>query len=148
MNHDPEKARKALLAKIHMAKKDLGMDEVTYLEMLKAFGLKSCKEADIPTLERVCAHLKGCGFQEKGRWGKRPRKLVEKDPDCGPLLKKIEALLADGGYHWNYGHGISKKMFGVDRLEWCSWRQLHKIVSALTYNAQRQKEKALGKEST
>ncbi|OHD21255.1 MAG: hypothetical protein A2Y38_05525 [Spirochaetes bacterium GWB1_59_5] len=140
MKQDPDKTRKALLAKIHMAKKDLGMDEETYREMLKAFGLTSCKGADIPTLERVSAHLKRCGFKEKGRWGKKPRTLVENDP----LLSKIEALLADGGYVWNYGHALAKRIAKVDRLEWCNWRQLHKIVAALEYNAKRKQSNKKG----
>ena len=150
MKQDPDKIRKALLAKIHMAKKDLGMDEETYREMLKAFGLTSCKGADIPTLERVSAHLKGCGFvtkqtpKYKKQFGKRPRKLVENDRECGPLLSKIEALLADGGYVWNYGHALAKRIAKVDRLEWCDWRQLHKIVAALEYNAKRKHQSKTG----
>lgn len=36
-------ARNAKLAKIHIAKKTLGMDDETYLEMLAEFGLKSSR---------------------------------------------------------------------------------------------------------
>ena len=157
MKQDPDKIRKALLAKIHMAKKDLGMDEETYREMLKAFGLTSCKGGDIPTLERVFAHLKGCGFvtkqtpKYKKQFGKRPRKLVENDRECGPLLSKIEALLTEGGYHWNYAQAICKRLTrspknpeGIDRLEFCKWNHLHKIVAALEYNAKRKQSDKRG----
>lgn len=56
-------------------------------------------------------------------------------------MGKIGALLADGKLSWNYAHGIAKKMFGVERLEWCDCQQLRKIVAALEYNKKRQAKK-------
>jgi len=59
------------------------------------------------------------------------------DPAKGPMLKKIEALLAEANRPWKYVHGISKRMFDVDRVHWCRPDQLHKIVAALMTDARR-----------
>lgn len=144
MTQDRNKIRKAMLAKIHIALPKLGMDDATYRELLSRFGLKSAKDADLRTLRLILDHLSRCGFKEKGKWGKRPRKLVENDVDCAALLSKIEALLADGGYHWNYGHALAKRICKIDRLDWCDWRQLRKIVAALEMNARRKQSKKGG----
>ncbi len=128
-----------MLGKIHIGKKDLGMDDAIYRDMLSQWGLASAKDATMVQLEAILSHLKKSGFTPKKsvrKYGKKPRPLMEPG-DKQALLGKIEALLADGGYHWNYAHGISKKMFKVDRLEWCDWRQLRKIVAALEYNKKR-----------
>ncbi len=47
------------------------------------------------------------------------------------MMRKIEALLLDNGWTWNYAHGTAKKMFKVDRVEWLSDGNMHKLVAAL-----------------
>lgn len=58
-------------------------------------------------------------------------------PDRGPMLRKIEALLADGKLPWAYADGISKRMFKVERVAFCAPEQLRKIIQALSYYADR-----------
>jgi phage gp16-like protein len=55
----------------------------------------------------------------------------------GPLLKKIEALLAEANRPWSYAHSIAKRMLGIDQVQWCRSDQLHKIVAALMVDARR-----------
>ena len=134
-------ARRAKLAKIHIAKVQLGMDDSTYRDMLGSFGVESSKEADIQTLNAILFHLESCGFVEKKtvkKGFKKPLKVDENRPESA-LLGKIEALLADGKLSWAYGHGIAKKMFGIERLDWCDCQQLRNVVAALEYNAKRKK---------
>ena len=59
------------------------------------------------------------------------------DVDKGRLLKKIEALLAEAGRPWKYAHGMARRMFTIERVQWCEPFQLHKIVAALIYDAKR-----------
>ena len=53
------------LAKIHLAKKQLGMDDVAYREIVRAVGRVpsgSSKDLDHAGRQRVLDHLKACGF--------------------------------------------------------------------------------------
>ncbi len=59
------------------------------------------------------------------------------DPDKGKMLTKIEALLAEAKRPWAYVHKMSKHMAKVERIEWCSPKQIHDIVSALVIDAKR-----------
>ena len=65
----------------------------------------------------------------------RPKNMD--DMGKGRLLKKIEALLAEASRSWDYAHGMSKRMFSIERVQWCEAFQLHKIVAALMYDAKR-----------
>ncbi|WP_027360811.1 gp16 family protein [Desulforegula conservatrix] len=140
MKTNNDTIRRAKLATIHIAKKTLGMDDETYREMLGNFGLKSSKDASIAKLDEIITHLESKGFETKKRKN-QPKSVKGQAPETA-LMGKIGALLADGKYQWAYGHGIAKKMFGVERLEWCDCQQLRKIVAALEYNAKRKANKA------
>ena len=46
--------RRALIAKIKIAQKELGLDDGTYRAVLeRVTGMRSCTECSIPELERV-----------------------------------------------------------------------------------------------
>lgn len=53
------------------------------------------------------------------------------------LLRKVMALLLDGGKSWAYADGIARRMFGVERIEWCDPYQLYTIVQAIEIHAGR-----------
>ena len=57
------------------------------------------------------------------------------------MMDKVEALLADGGYHWNYAHAMAWRMFGREKVEYLDNDQLHKLVAALQIAANRKKKK-------
>ena len=58
--------RKTTLAKIHIAKKQLGLDDDTYRHMLRQLTKKdSCSKMDIGELFQVLKHLENCGFKAK-----------------------------------------------------------------------------------
>lgn len=75
----PEKDnRKAALAQIHIAKKQLDMDDDIYRDALEQVtGKRSCSEMHISELYKVIAHMEKCGFktkrqpQKSGRSGKK-----------------------------------------------------------------------------
>lgn len=53
------------LALIHLAKKQLGMDEDAYRQMLRSVaGASSAAELDSDGLDRVMEHLRSCGFEK------------------------------------------------------------------------------------
>lgn len=132
--------RKKLIAKIKIAQKQMGMSDDAYRDMLvRLTGKNSCALMDIDELERVVAEMKTKGFTPTSKnYGQRPSRRQSADP----MMRKIEALLADGDLHWNYAHAMAKRMFKVDRVEWLSDGNMHKLVAALQIAANRKKKEA------
>lgn len=128
--------RRADLAKIHIAAKQLGMDPAdkdpksTYRTMLWTLGrVRSSAELDHAGRARVLDHLKGRGF--KARMPRKPTPAGDKEA----LLGKIRALL--GERPEAYADGMARHMFTVERITWCTPEQLRKIVAALNYDKRR-----------
>lgn len=58
--------RKAALAQIHIGKKQLGLDDDIYRDMLnRVTGKRSCSKMHISELYQVIDHLRKCGFKTK-----------------------------------------------------------------------------------
>lgn len=126
------------LAKIHIAAKELGMDDEAYRAMLWTVArVKTAKDLDAGGRTRVLEHLKACGF--KGKRGRphagAPHNLGSEER--GGQLSKIEAMLTAAGREWAYADGMAKRMFSVDRVAFCNGEQLQKLIAALTYDARR-----------
>jgi len=60
----PRNNRQTTLAKIHIAKQQLGLDDDSYRDRLQQLtGQRSCSEMGIGDLFRVLKHLENCGFK-------------------------------------------------------------------------------------
>lgn len=135
-------AKKMLMAKVHIAKKDLGFDDDVYRDVLwRVTGKRSCKGMSLAELEAVVKDMQASGFKVKAAKskGKKPNVIKRRKA----LMGKIEAMLADMGLHWNYAHGMATSMFGIKRLEFLSDAQLYKVTQALsTYQIRQAKKQA------
>jgi phage gp16-like protein len=122
------------LSKIHIAKKDLALDEDTYRAMLqRVAGVSSAKDLSPLKTSAVLTELVRLGWKpKKSKVGR-----AEVAPDREKLVSKIEAFLAEAGREWAYADGMALRMFKVERVEWLDARQLGSMVSALTYDAKR-----------
>ena len=124
--------RNSELARIHIAKKDLRLDEDTYRNMLWTVArVRSSKDLDFAGRKQVLEHLRGLGFQDRGA-GNVAR--LKKDPkDKARMLWRIREWLkvATPVRTEAYADGMADKMFHVKRLVWCSPAQLHSILAAL-----------------
>lgn len=151
--------KKALLAKIHIAKKDLCLDDGMYRDILKRVtGKDSSSKMLISELEKVIAEFGNLGWKPsvskayktsqnyKDRYGRKPN-IGEAHQSRKTKVDKIEALLADMGKHWNYAHSIAKRVTKGEKLnvDFCSDEELTKIISALTRT---QKNEAKKQEAT
>ncbi|MGC0153300.1 gp16 family protein [Chromobacterium vaccinii] len=124
--------RNPALALIHIAKKELAMEEDAYRAMLLSVGgVASSKDLSPEGIERVLTHMKRCGWLPKG--GKRPRVGQSREA----LVGKIEALLAEAGRPWSYADAMAQRMYGVELAGWLAPMQLHSLAAALTYDAKR-----------
>ena len=144
-------SRKHDLAKIHIAAKQLGLDDETYRDILEQIAnVRSAALLDENGRILVLKRFKELGFKptrndEDGyrSFHKSARKSgmnVPTSADRAPLLSKIGAILADLKLSWAYADGIAKKMFGVDRVRWLYPDQLSKVAVALIYNQKRKKK--------
>lgn len=80
--------RKAALAQIHIAKKQLGLDEELYRQMLKNLtGKSSCSDMVIGELYRVIRHLENVGFKKH-----RPRRGQYSPRATGKIIDVMRAV--------------------------------------------------------
>lgn len=129
--------RRRQLAAIHIASRDLGLDESAYCAMLlSVVGVPSAKDLDDEGRRRVLDHLRDLGWQPKRPDPHRPRNLHVQDVR-GRLLGKIEAFLSEAGRPWKYARTILMRQGGPDRLEWAQPHHLSAVIAALDRDAKR-----------
>ncbi len=148
--------RRSLLAKVHIAKKDLGLDDAAYRAVLARHGVESSKDLDTKGMEKLLLHFEKLGWEaktarkRKGDKHGAPKNLGRghgkgnaKPYDRSMLMTKIEALLAekgtDQGKHvpWDYAAAILKRMHKLDSLEWATADQLRGVMVALIKGGKR-----------
>jgi len=130
--------RRGDLAKIHIAKKQLCIDDMTYREMLlNITGRRSAGLLTAVQRAKVLRHLAKAGFKVKRRAACPGRPGNMNHPEKGKMLGKIEALLAEAHRPWSYAHGTARRMFNVNRVQWLKPDQLHKLIAALMADARR-----------
>lgn len=108
--------RRGLLAKIHIAKKDLGLTAGEYEMILRGFKVGSAAELTIPQLERLVTYL--------GKLGWRPvrlrrRRAADDEIRLAPLRRRcveIAKTLPDGERRLA---GLAERICGVSNLTWC-----------------------------
>jgi len=138
------------LAIIHIAKKQLGMDEPTYRQMLKnCAGVRSSKALDEDGYAAVLSHLESCGFksltkhsklktqnyyQAWSKYGNRPGMATV------AMLALIEHLWDQCSWYWNSGgfgdrqkaqRGFLKGRFSVDDLKFLKFTTAFAVIAAL-----------------
>lgn len=130
------------LAKIHVAKKQLGMTDDDYRAMLWTQGrVKSSTDLDHAGRQHVLDYLKTIGFKPKA--SANPKRPARPTPsaDALPLVRRIRAqLISLDRKPDEYADGIAKQMLGDDTpefFEWCHLRDLDRISKALTYQQNR-----------
>lgn len=135
----------ANLAKIHIAKKELGLSDEAYRDILKwKFNVSSSKELSPRQQTVLLNHFQAQGWRPKrpAKAGKAPFKRSRAPLGREALLAKIEAQLADRGLAWAYAEGMAKKICKVDALEFCDEIMLWKIVAAFSYDRKRRLRRA------
>ena len=140
------------LAKIHIAKKELGLDDDIYRDILHT-QFKKASSRDLSDFQclKLLQHFESLGWKQaegkKRNYGKRPNNMDSKAAgkagnwslaSRARQLEKIEALLTVGKKSWDYADGIAKRICKVDKVQWVEDCDLYKIISALVYQGKRQ----------
>ena len=134
--------RQRLIRLIHVAKRDLSMDDDSYRATLLRIGKKaSSADLTIPELEKVLEHLKRSGFKvrSKSKSAPKPAQAKPSRPLAQDLeSKKIRAL-------WLFLHELGavknpseealaayvKRIAGVDALQWISGQQAERLIETM-----------------
>ncbi len=130
------KNQKALL---HVARSQLNLSEEEYRGMLSSVGVSSSTELDYQRFDELMNKLRACGFKPLGGSKKASGMHSDLPKEKQPMLSKIEAILADLEMPWVYADRVAKKMFGIDRLRWCTTDQTWKVLQALIIFQKRKK---------
>lgn len=136
--------RRADLAKIHIARKELALAQDDYTALLRnVFKVDSSSQLDPAGRQRLLTHFKRLGWNpsasdKPSARPKRPTPAI----DAAPLVRRIRAqLISLGRLPDTYADGIAKQMFGDEApqfFEWLNPSDLHKVSLALTYEQNRQ----------
>ena len=146
--------RKAQLAKVHIAKKELGLEDDTYRDLIKkvgglnpfyvngvgkkrAEGVNSSSHLTAIGLRILLEELKDAGFKGKKTFKGRPHAIDSTSNPRSAQLKKVEALLADAKRPWAYAEAMALRMYKKQNLTFCDHKELSGIITALTKDAKK-----------
>lgn len=126
--------RNGLIAKIHVAKKQLALADENYRAFLMgATGKDSCSAMSVPELEFVLQCFKKLGFENR-----RPRRAGKRPMAAGDQARKIRALWLML-YHLGAVDepseealaAFAKRVSGAEALQWATPQAADKIIKAL-----------------
>lgn len=134
----PKPNRTRQLARIHCLKRDIGMTDEQYEAVLWTIArVDSAKDLDAHGRAQVIQQLQTrLKATRKAGYPGRPH-----NADTRPRIQKIEALIADAGRPWAYADTLAKRIAKKDRITFCSWDDLGKIIAALEYDAKRRQRR-------
>ena len=124
--------RTKLIQLIHVAKRELSLDEETYRETLEqTTGKASLKEMTDAQLQAVLDRLKTAGFSIKSKTG--TNKLA--DDVQSKLIRHLWLMLFDAGEVRNSSElalaAFVKKQTGVDALQFLSTESADRVINRL-----------------
>jgi phage gp16-like protein len=138
MNARMANLRNSELAQIHVAKKQLGLDDDTYRAMLWTVArVKSAGDLDFTGRKRVLDHMRARGFKPKrGTFHRKQRNpewgwVDQAATDRQPMLRKVIAILRSAGRPREYADAIVQRMFKIERLEFADPDHLHGLIGEL-----------------
>ncbi len=129
-HHQPNPAqRRGLLAKVHVAKKQLGMADEVYRDMLEAqFGTRTSADLTIGQLERLI------GLFERGGWQAPERHASGADNRATePQIALIKVRWAEFARHpdWSAFERWLRRYWKRDRVEWLTREEASKVIATL-----------------
>lgn len=147
----PHPHRRAMLAKVHLARKELGLAEADYRAVLyRVTRQESAGALSDAELETVIAEFKRLGWQQKSRSvpssgsALKVGRASATRPADHPAARKARSLwisLAQLGVVRNSSEAaleaFARRQLGVDRLQWADQGQVYKLTEALKAMAER-----------
>lgn len=135
--------RRAMLAKVHIAKAQLGLcDDDYHAVVLRETGRTSAGDCTQPELERLIRAFEARGFSAKARTPSARRKAPAAADH--PMARKARAMWISLGLLGAIGdsseralEAFARRQLGCDRLQWANQSQASKLIEALGAIAER-----------
>lgn len=138
--------RRKELAAIHvLASKQLRLDQDTYRALLeRVTGKRSA--ADLNARERTAVleemrRLIGGGVQRMRNAVPPVDEPQNVRNELRAMVSKVGAILGEADRSWAYAHGLANRMFKVQRVEWLTAGQLHRLIAALAIDQKRRRRR-------
>lgn len=141
--------RQRLIRLIHVAKRDLSLDDDTYRSILQRFGGKnSSSDLTVSELGQVLEHLKCSGFKVRYR-GKpakpkavnaRPSRILAQNAESRKILALWLFLHELGAVKNPSEEALAayvKRIAGVDALQWINGEQAERLIETMKMWAMR-----------
>lgn len=138
----PDPHRRSLLAKVHVARKELGLDEDTYRGVLvQVAGKDSAAAMSEQQLVAVLDHFKLRGFAPKPSAGRRP---AAQRPADHPSARKARALWISLFHLGVVRNGsdqaleaFAARQLKCERMQWARQSDCYRLIEALKNMAER-----------
>jgi phage gp16-like protein len=143
----PAAMRNKLIAKIHVAKKQLGLNEDEYRGIIQGVTngeSESCKDCNEAQLEQIMSRMTEWGFKPvvtAPAEGSKPKVKLspvtrgKPDPTQVDKIRAVWIDLANKGIIRNRSddaiQSFAKRLTHVDRLEWLTTKQCQTVLAAL-----------------
>ncbi len=135
-------SRRNDLAKIHIAKKDLGLDDETYREMLlNVAGVTSSAQLDEEGRKKILRHFEQHGYKFHHKSAKASGMHLPASPERASYLSMIGSLLTSLEKPWSYADSIARHVYKVDKVRWLKPEQLKVVMVLLMKNEKAAKAK-------
>jgi len=123
--------RRRLIAKVHVAQKELGLSEDNYRLILSQItGFDSCKDIPLDGLVAVIDRMKALGFCEKV--AQKPQRILSRQKSLIRWLwNELYAIKAISDPSDTALDAWLKRQTGVDRIQWLTDAQAVKCIEAL-----------------
>ena len=127
-----QKQRNGLLALVHIAKKDLGLSDMEYREILMQWSAGSAAALSIKELEDLVRYFESIGFKRK-----KSKKQRAQD-QAAALRARIEGEAEELDNSQDRLKGLVKKIAAVDDLKFCHDVTKLKIILSVISDIKRQ----------
>lgn len=123
------------LAKIHIAKAQLGMDDDTYRALLaRVAGVRSAKDLGPRQIDHVLVELQRLGWKPKSNRQGRRRQKCRKTANRAAQNHRAPGQ-RPSPLELRRPH--ARRMFQVERVEWLDDSQLYRLMQALIIDRSR-----------
>jgi phage gp16-like protein len=120
--HKTTEVRRGLLATVHIAAKELGIEDVDRRDiMLNLFGVESSKALSDGDLRRLLDYFGTKGWKARGRRSEVRDQALKDKNQAEAFRHRARALIekAENEGLVTSARGLIKKVCGVDNLDWC-----------------------------
>lgn len=133
-----DQERRVLIAKVHVAKKEMGLTDDDYRAMLvRVTGNLSSADCDVTELRSMVEEMKSKGFRPKPARGRAPASDHPSARKARALWISLHHLGAIHNPSEQALEAFAKRQLKVEKLQWADQAKAYKLIEALKGIAER-----------